>query len=371
MTRVELLVVHTVDIPLVRPFVTAVRRADSMTAVLVEAIDSDGRRGWGEAAASWKVTGESATSIRAAVEGPLSSVVLGREIEDIAQIGDLLAGAVIHNAAARSAVDCALYDLAARQCGLALWAYLGGTDACGIANKVTSDMTLSAASTNELVDLAIAHRNSGFRTLKLKVGAGQQDFSAVAAVREAVGAETALRVDANQGWTARHAIDVIRGWEDAGLNIELVEQPVPAQSLDDLAFVTAHVSTPILADESVWTARDLAELVNRHAASLINIKLAKSGGLTEARRMVDFARKNEVGVLIGCMMESHVGIAAAASLAAALGGPARTHDLDAGLWLTAAPVISGPRYVRDAIVLSEKPGTGILCLASAQHGGER
>lgn len=357
---VRRLIVHTVDVPLVRPFITAVRRTDAITAVLVEAVDSDGRSGWGEAAASWRVTGESPASIRAAVMGPLSDAVLGSELDDVDRLADHLAAAVIQNAAARCAVECALHDLAAAASGVPLWAHLGGRT-----NSVTTDMTLSAASTSELIELAIGHRDAGFRTLKLKVGAGLDDVHSVAAVRDAVGADVSLRVDANQGWTARQAIDIIRDWEDASVGIELVEQPVPARNRDDLAFVTARVQTPILADEAVWTSHDLSAIIAGRMADAVNIKLAKSGGLTEARRMIALAAANDIGVLIGCMMESHVGIAAAASLAASLGDPARAHDLDAGLWLAASPVDSGPHYTADSVVLSRAAGTGITGLCAS------
>jgi L-Ala-D/L-Glu epimerase len=346
-SRVERLVVRTVDIPLVRPFVTAIRRTHAIQAVLVEAIDSDGRSGWGEAAASWRVTGESPASIAAAVDGPLWAAVQGRTLEDPAALGAELARSILHNSAARAAVESALYDLAAQQAHLPLSEYLGGTTA-----PVVTDMTLSAGGIDELVARALEHADAGFSTLKVKVAAGHNDQEALLAVRAAVGPNVALRVDANQGWNPRQAANIIRAWEDAGLGLEFVEQPVPARALADLAFVTAHVNTPVLADESVWTTADLVEILSRGAADLINVKLAKTAGLSEALRLAALAAENGIGVLVGCMMESHVGIAAAAAFVGTL--PAadreRAQDLDAGLWLNASPVRGGATY-RDDIVL--------------------
>ena len=360
--RIERLVVHTVRIPLLRPFITAVRRTDSLDAVLVELVDSDGRRGWGEAAASWRVTGESPASIRAAATGPLADVVVGRLAEEVAVLSAELARSVVHNSAARSAVDCALYDLAAQGAGLALTAFLGGSDA-----PVRTDMTLSAEGTDELVRRALEHCDNGFSTLKVKVGAGHDDANAVVAVRDAVGADVTLRVDANQGWDLEQAVRIIQFWEDRGANLEFVEQPVPAGCLDDLAWVTRRVDTPVLADEAVWTLRDLTALVQRRAADLVNVKLAKTGGITEAVRLIQAATANEIGVLVGCMMESHVGIAAAAgvagTLAAADGG--RAQDLDAGLWLSSSPVLGGVQYRGDAVVSAQGAGLGITGLAPA------
>jgi L-alanine-DL-glutamate epimerase-like enolase superfamily enzyme len=360
MSRIDHLKVHTVRVPLLRPFVTAVRRADWIDAVLVEIVDSDGRRGWGEAAASWRVTGESPASIRSAVTGPLADVVVGRDAAEAPILGGELASSVVHNSAARSAVDCALYDLAAQGAGESLSPYLGGGE-----TPVRTDMTISAGDTDELVRGALEQCRNGFGVLKVKVGAGQDDADAVLAVREAIGPEVVLRVDANQGWDKKQAVRIIRFWEDHGADLEFVEQPVAARRLDDLASVTNAVNTPIMADESVWTMHDLSELVARRGADLVNVKLAKTGGITEALGLIAAATANEIGVVVGCMMESHVGIAAAAAIAGTLAPAdgARAQDLDAGLWLGRSPVVGGARYRHDVVVPAQAPGLGITGLA--------
>jgi len=366
--RIESLTVHHRRIDLVRPFVTAVRRATAIDVVLVEARDSDGRSGWGEAPTSWRVTGESHQSVTAAVEGPLTEAALGAHADDPVGTSGLLARSLVRNSAARMAVGCALYDLAAQASGVPLYRYLGGKK-----GDVRTDMTLSAGLRAEdddaLIATALRHRDAGFGTLKVKVGAGGDDVSLLRRVRAEIGADVALRVDANQGWSAEQAVSVISAWEDAGLGIELVEQPVAMDDLDALEFVTRHVNTPILADESVWTTRDLTEVVRRHAADMVNIKLAKTGGLSEALRMAEVARQNGVTLVVGCMMESHVGISAAASLACAFestGVSARgsAHDLDAGLWLKHSPVTGGAAYERDVVRLGDAAGLGISELAA-------
>ena len=365
---IESLTVHHRRIALVRPFVTAVRSATAIDVVLVEARDSDGRSGWGEAPTSWRVTGESRQSVTAAVEGPLTEAVLGAPVDDPAGTSSMLARSLVRNSAARMAVDCALYDLAAQASGVPLFRYLGADH-----GTVRTDMTLSAGlrgeSEDALIATAIEHRDAGFGTLKVKVGAGGDDVSVLRRVRAEVGSDIGLRVDANQGWTAEQAVSVISAWEDAGLGIEMVEQPVAMDDLDALEFVTRHVNTPILGDEAVWTTRDLTEVIRRHAADMVNIKLAKAGGLREALRMAQLARRNDVRVIIGCMMESHVGISAAASLACALeatGAATRStaHDLDAGLWMKHSPVTGGAAYRRDVVHLPDAAGLGISGLAA-------
>lgn len=362
---------HRRPVPLVRPFVTAVRTAITIDAMLVEVVDSDGRSGWGEAPTSWRVTGESPQSVTAAVEGPLRDALLGMPLEPAAPLESAavaslaLERAVVRNSAARMAVDCAVYDLAAQGAGVPLRGLLGASG-----DRVRTDMTLSAVTKREdieqLATTAAEHMGTGFGVLKVKVGAGGDDVAAMRAVRHAVGPGITLRADANQGWTPAQAVDVIRAWEDAGLAVELVEQPVQRDDIDGLAFVTANVGTTVLADESVWTSRDAREVIGRHAADMINIKLAKTGGIREAIAVRDLALDADVSVIVGCMMESHVGIAAAAAVAAsvdAASGAPTAHDLDAGLWLSASPVLGGIHYDADTVRMPDGPGLGILGLA--------
>jgi o-succinylbenzoate synthase len=356
------MVVHRISVTLVRPFVTARRTAFTHEAVIVEVRDAHGRSGWGEAPCSWRVTGESPQSVAAVVDGPLTEVVIGMDIADLSAITCAVSDAVVHNPAATMAVDCALHDLAAQVAGVPLAVFLAdapGAWAEGVgAAPILTDMTLSACDPHEVAALALDHRDNGFRTLKVKCGSGGDDKLLLREVRDAVGAGVTLRVDANQAWTRDQAIDIIRWWEDENIAVELVEQPVAARAIDDLAAVRAAVQTPILADESVRDHWDLAETIRRQAADAVNIKLAKTGGLDEAIRMAADAAAAGLGVLIGSMMESTVGIAAAASLASALGLTA-AQDLDAGLWLAESPVIGGAIYDGASITLAEAPGLGI------------
>lgn len=358
MSVIERLRVVRIPSPLVRPFVTAVRRTDRIDVVLVEATDSNGRTGWGEAATSWRVTGESAQSVAAVVAGPLADVVIGRDVRD-PTLADDLARAVWGNAAARSAVACAVADLDAQSRGVLLSQALVGA---AVPSSIRTDMTLSAADPAELAARAIEHATAGFRCLKVKASAEHDTIAGLRAVRAAVGHEVSLRIDANQAWDAETAIRLIREAEDQGLRIELVEQPVPAHDLDALARVTAAVGTPIMADEAVRTAHDVRAIAARGAADLVNIKLAKTGGLAEAVSAAHAARATGLGVVFGCMMEAHVGVAAAAHLAAAL-APDVVHDLDAALWLQRSPVTDGIRTSGDTLDLGTGSGLGIVGLA--------
>ncbi|WP_160667272.1 dipeptide epimerase [Pseudarthrobacter sp. ATCC 49987] len=379
MARLTVLRVHRVRVPLVGHFTTAVRSATELETVLVEAVDSDGRSGWGEAPIS-RVTRLSTEQAVASIQGPLAALVLGT-----VELDGVLAR-LEHSsepAAARMAVDCALHDLAAQQLGLTLGAYLGGAGAgtgAGTASEpgpgvapgaapgatVETDMTLSVAPPEELAAKAAVHAAAGFRCLKVKLDARMDVLASMRAVRAAAGPDVILRIDANQAFDAGTAIRIIRQLEDAGLEIELAEQPVPAGDWAALAQVSAAVDTPVMADESLWTLADLDRLLAHRAAPLVNIKLAKSGGLRHGRRLLERARAEGLGVVIGCMLESPVGIAAAASLASLLPaatGRSAAQDLDGGLWLAASPVHGGAGYSGRTIRLAPAPGLGITGLS--------
>ncbi len=198
-THVVSLRAHEVPVPLVRPFVTAIRRVDAVASVLVELRDSEGRCGWGEAPASWRVTGESFASVSAVLERALAPAILGMPTDDPAAISRACAQAAVANNAARMAVDCAAYDLAAQQAGLPVWRYLGGSE-----GTPQTDMTLSASTdTAALVQAALEHRAAGFTTLKVKVAAGSDTVAQLLAIRAAVGPEITLRVDATRPGTAK------------------------------------------------------------------------------------------------------------------------------------------------------------------------
>ena len=330
MSPIVTLTTYPVSLPLLRPFVTAVRRAETIDTMIVEARDASGRVGRGEAITS-VVTGATADSVRAAVDGPLAALVVGREPEELCAVGQLRAVAP-DDAAARSGVDCALHDLMAQARGVSVAGLLGAAT-----TRVRTDMSLSADEPAVMAGLAEGYINAGFDTLKLKLSQEFDAVAVVAAVRAAVGAQVAIRVDANQAWTPAQAVAFIRACEDAGYGLELVEQPVAASDIAGLATIRAAVNTPIMADESAKTSADVARVIDAGAADIICVKLAKCGGLAEAKAIVEQTQAAGLGVVVGCMMESPVGVAAAAALAAAT-VPGTVHDLDAPLWLAPTAV---------------------------------
>ncbi len=349
---------HRLSADLHTPFVTALRSTTKLQTTVVEVVTDDGHRGFGEAPQVWRVTGESLGSADACLSGPLRDVVLGRSADDLQDLLTALDRAVVGNHGAKAALDVALHDLTARRQGISLPRLLGGSR-----RRVPTDVTISAGEPDKLAADAAKRSGDGFCVLKLKVGADPAtDVERVTTVREVVGPDVAIRVDANQGWTPRQAITVIRALEDAGVGLELVEQPVPAYDLDGLATVTDAVETPVMADESCFGIRDLSAIIERRAADLVNVKLAKCGGLRAARTMLELATAHGVGAIVGTMMEGPIGVGAAASLVAAYGSTL-TSDLDAAWWIAHSPVLGGLSYDGSDVVLPDAPGLGIDGLA--------
>lgn len=351
------------------PFVTALRSTEVAESVVVEVVDADGRCGFGEAPQVWRVTGESLAGARACIDGPLADVIRGRDPADLADLSTAVASAVVGNHGAKAALDGALHDLWARTLGVPLAGALGTTR-----RRVESDVTVSAGDLSSTVAAARSRVEEGFSTLKVKVGTGTgSDVRRLTAVRDAVGPSIRIRADANQGWRAREAVDVIHALEDAGCDLEFVEQPVAAADIDGLAWVTSHVDTAVMADESVFGLRDLTAVVARRAADLVNIKLAKCGGLRTASALHAIALANGMGTIVGSMMEGPIGVGTAASFAAAH-GTSHVADLDAAWWLAGSPVRGGIRYDGPTVVLPDAPGLGVDGLALEGldvDGGER
>lgn len=370
--RIEAVGTYRVRVPLRFPFVTSLRTATHAESLLVSVTDDEGNQGWGESPQVYAVTGESVAGAEACVSGPLADSIRHLPADDVLGAAAAAATAVHANQSAKSAVDVALHDLVSNRLGIPMARLLGGPAS---RLSVRTDVTLSSGQPAELATVAAQRVTEGFGVLKVKVGTDPAvDVARVRAVADAVGDDVGIRLDANQGWTAKQAVRVMTDLESAGVAIEFVEQPVPAHDLAGLAFVTARIATPVLADESVCGLLDLVRTIDLRAADMVNIKLAKCGGLGTATAMIRLAHAAGMPTVVGSMMETHVGIGAAASLVASHAHQASatswaTSDLDAAWWLTASPVEGGPAYDGDRLVLRDTPGLGISGLIPAHATG--
>jgi L-Ala-D/L-Glu epimerase len=248
-----------------------------------------------------------------------------------------------HNAAARSAVSAALHDLAAKRLGVPLYRMLGLDAATAPRSSYTIPITADDDALRRALDDA-----ASYPILKVKLG-GPRDAETIAGVR-ASAPDKVLRVDANAAWAPKHALHMIDVLLD--YDVEFIEQPVAAHDLDGLRFVRERSPLPIIADESCVVATDIPRLAG--AVDGINLKLAKCGGIREALRIIATARAHDMSVMVGCMVESSLGITAAAHLAPLLDFA----DLD-GAALLANDPFAGAAIAGGTIRLPEAPGLGV------------
>lgn len=345
---------ENIRIPLVTPFKTALRTTDCVDDIIVKVITDTGAVGYGEAPPTAVITGDTKMSVVGAIEDFIRPSLIGYDIENLDGIMKKMHGCIKKNTSAKAAVDMAVYDLFAQKCGMPLYKVLGGGR-----SVITTDLTISVNPVEVMVEDAKKAVAEGFTTLKIKVGKdGRGDVERMKAIRDAVGSDILLRVDANQGWGAKQAVSIISAMEAECLDIELVEQPTVADDFEGLKYVTDHVRTPILADESVFSVRDAVELIKNRAADLINIKLMKTGGIHEALKICGIAETYGVECMAGCMLESKIAVSAAAHLAAGRSIITKA-DLDGPALCKYDPYTGGPEYKGEKIIMNETPGIGI------------
>ncbi|MGP5056161.1 dipeptide epimerase [Brachybacterium paraconglomeratum] len=358
---------HLHRAPLRHPFVTAARRTEAVEYVVAEVELAGGAVGQGSAAETVAVTGEDAASILAALDGPLGAALRGAR-GTIGELSDRVAAAMPGATSAKAALEVALHDAWARAAGRPLVELLGGS----VDTTMRNDMTVSLEEPATMAQRAREAVAAGHEILKIKLGHDiAEDRERLAAVVEAA-PSARLRLDANQGWLPDQAVQIITGFEKDGLPVELVEQPVAAGDVEGLARVTAAVSVPIMADEAVWSAADAHRLIEARACDLLNIKLAKTGGLRGAIEVAEAARRAGIDCMLGAMMEPRISITAAAHLA--LAHPAITMiDLDPPAWFASALPRGGIVQEHGVLRLAGGPGLGLELLRPDEdaEGGDR
>ena len=340
-------------IPLHKPFKTALRTVTHVEDVLVKIYTDTGAVGYGSAAPTPSITGDTADSIRAAIQGPIRKLLTGLVIDDFGGLMEKLHAAPVKQTSAKAAVDGALYDLYGQLQEAPVYKLLGGSR-----KEFSTDITISLNEPEEMVSDSLDAVGRGFKTLKVKVGGPpEKDIERLKNIRDAVGDTINLRLDANQGWTPQEAVHILQTIEDHGIRLELAEQPVKGSDLKGLKFVTDHVAVPIVADESAFSPRDVSTIIRMRAADMINIKLMKTGGLYNALKICTLAEGARMECMIGCMMESRISVTAAAHLAGAKSIITR-FDLDPPVLVSEDPIEGGALYKDDLIILSDEPGFG-------------
>lgn len=344
-----------ISVPLRTPFKTALRTVNSVEDVIVEIHTDDGRIGYGEAPPTGPITGDTTLGIIGAIQDHISKAILGRDVDDFEDIMVAVQKSIVGNTSAKAAVDMALWDLYGQLYHLPVYKLLGGAR-----KNIVTDITISVNDPDTMVRDALIALDRGYDCLKMKVGINPDlDVARLKAVRQAVGNDVSIRIDANQAWNPKQAVRILNAMQEQGLQIELVEQPVAAHDLEGMKYVTDRSFVPVLADESLYSPADAATILRTGAANLLNIKLMKCGGLYNALKICTMAEVYGVECMIGCMLEAKISVNAAVHLACARKVITKV-DLDGPVLCSEDPILGGSCFDEKNITVSDGPGLGIL-----------
>jgi len=351
--------IHTkiLQAPLKTPFITSLRRVDKLEDLVVMIECDDGSIGFGEGAQTPQITGETIGSMMATIAF-LKPHIVGKEIEDFETILKNIHNLILKNTTAKSALEIALYDLKAKSSKLPLYRMLGGSK-----TVFKTDITISMSGIDKMISDSQKAILLGYDTLKIKIGENPlKDVERVSEIYKAIDKSITLRLDANQGWSAEESVTLLHALEKQNIIAEFIEQPVAADDIEGLKYIKERVQTPLLADESIFSIKDARRLLEMQAIDYVNIKLAKTAGITQALELADLSKSFGVKCMIGCMLEGPISVAAGVHVASAKADIITMLDLDAVSLLASHPVKTDILFNESKITLCDTHGLGVSYL---------
>ncbi|HVP89585.1 MAG TPA: dipeptide epimerase [Terriglobales bacterium] len=342
--------IYLFDLPLAAPFRIAIGEMKAANDLLVRVVTDQGVVGIGEACPFPPITGETQATNAAAAKA-IRDMVLGRDPLAIDAVLREI-GAIVHaDPSAVAAFDMALYDILGQVAGLPLFRLFGSAR-----TQFETDITTGIDTPAAMAAETKGYAGRGYKTLKVKVGLDpDDDVARIQAVRDAIGYDVKLRIDANQGWSVPQAIYALRKLEK--FRIQLIEQPVVASDVAGLKQVREASPIPVMADEACFLPADAVKLIRAEACDYFNIKIMKAGGIMNAVRIAHIADAADIRCMVGCMLESNVALTAAAHVVASQANIIYA-DLDGNAEHTVDPVIGGMTVKAGIVTMPEKPGLG-------------
>ena len=349
-----------IEIPWKHAFKIATALYTAQPYVIVKLHSDVDVTGYGEACPCYEFTGETTGTVISILKERIFPAILGEDLFNVEAITSKMDEATVGNASAKGAIDMAVYDIMGKVLNQPIYNVLGGR----VRDKALYMGGASITTIEETIETCVRDVGKGIQELKIKVGEDpSKDAEKIRRVREAVGPDVQIRVDANQGWKTPHrAIKAINLMERYGL--QLVEQPILAWNLRGLSHIRRHVSVPIMLDESVHTSKDAVKAIEAEACDIINIKLMKSGGIFEALKINAVAEASGIECFMGGMGETSIGQAAALHLFASRSN-IRYGDVElpADEWGLEEDIASGLELVKVEKILymriPSSPGLGV------------
>lgn len=341
-----------IELKLKEPFTISNSTVNVADNIIIRLETDDNFVGWGCSTPD-PVTSETKKTVLANFK-IAKRIIIGSDPTRINLINYFLEQDLKANSSLKAGLNIALYDILGKKANMPLYRFLGG-----FREKILTSVTIGLNQTDLMVKKAKQIESKGFKAIKIKCGFDiDQDITNILAIRNAISKHIKLRLDANEGYSVNDAIKLVRTLEKEDVAIEILEQPTKADYLFSLKDVTNQCSFPIMADETALTLRDNARLVRLEIADMINIKLMKIGGISNAIKANIITEIAEVPIMIGCMNESMAAMSAGVHFAC---GFKNVHyaDLDSALDFVDDIAKGGASYKEGYVVPSEKPGLGV------------
>jgi len=351
-TKIKKVIIEPVDVPLDEPFTIAIGVQYSIKNALITLVLENGVEGYGEAAPFESINGENQATALAALN-TCKDFLIGKDVSDYIKISRQLKSVLWAQVTARCAIEMALLDAFTKSLGLPLFKFLGGME-----NKIETDYTVDIVTPEMARNNASKLASKGYNLLKIKVGKNiHEDIERILAIQDGA-PSCGITLDANQGFSPIAAVHFLEELKKNKIHPVLFEQPVVKHDLTGMRFVRDHSTIPIAADESVFTGADAMNIARTACADVINIKIMKSG-IVEALDIVSIARSANIKLMIGCMLETKLGLSCSVHLAAGLGGFSYV-DLDPHINPDDEPFTGGPEYKDPFYTLSDNiSGIGV------------